>query len=156
MSTYIKVDTGNVPQLGRRWRGEASGAVQRILANGSVIVQRSMRKNAPVGVTQRLAGNIQRTVGNGEAKITPLSKYAEVIEKGRKPGSRMPPWKNEDFQRWVRAKLGNVSPFVVARSIARKGTQPQPFIEKTHKETEPQIQEYAARAIANVISKLEA
>ena len=142
MSTYIKVDTGNVPHLGRRWRGEASGAVQRILANGSVIVQRSMRKNAPVGVTQRLAGNIQRTVGNGE--------------KGRKPGSRTPPWKNEDFQRWVRAKLGNVSPFVVARSIARKGTQPQPFIEKTYKETEPQIQEYAARAIANVISKLEA
>ena len=67
MSTYIKVDTGSVPHLGRRWRGEASGAVQRILANGSVIVQRSMRKNAPVGVTQRLAGNIQRTVGNGEA-----------------------------------------------------------------------------------------
>lgn len=79
-----------------------------------------------------------------------------MIEKGRKLGAHPPlkvfvlPW------RYTATRLGNVSPFVVARSIARKGTQPQPFIEKTYKETEPQIQEYAARAMANVISKLEA
>lgn len=77
--------------------------------------------------TGRLGGSISHTIsGQGAAltgRVGPSVRYGFWVEHGRKPG-RPPPI--DAVQGW--AKRHGVSPFAVARAIARKGTKPRPFL----------------------------
>ena len=90
----------------------------------TAIIQGGVITDTPVGVTSILRGSWQAdTLGAWPLILgvvgSPLA-YSEVIERGRHAGSQMPP--PDALASWVATKLGpDVSPFVVARSIGRKG-----------------------------------
>lgn len=153
----ITIDDSQFVRLCRRFPTEIDGAFRRILTDGSIIVQKELKETAPVGITQNLAGKIQRTVSRSQARIRPLMEYAYWVEYGRGAG-KMPPWsgaEGEDFRKWVEAKMGaSVPPFVVARAIGRSGTKPHPFIEPTYKSTEPKVTRYAQTEVARIVGIL--
>jgi len=58
--------------------------------------------------------------------------YAEFIDKGRKPGSRMPPQK--PIEDWLKRKgINNKSSFAIRKSISVRGIKPRPFLDAVAK-----------------------
>ena len=95
--------------------------------------------------------NFEITKGSSNYIVTiNLEEYWKNISYGRKPGSRMPPV--EAIENWI--KIRKIIPrplilpnkksiiptvkqlaFIIARSIAKKGIQPRPFMRETIAET---------------------
>jgi hypothetical protein len=104
------------------------------------IIQGAVMEGTPVGVTSILRGSWQ-----SDAKVSPLGftasvgsglVHAPVVEHGRSVGAPMPP--PDALATWVARKLGpDVSPFVVARSIKRKGTKGVHMLETAVDRTRP-------------------
>ncbi len=120
---------GNHPR-----RGEIMVAAMEAQAG---IVWSAVVPLTPVGVTSLLRGAwATQVLGGGAAGAgtvvgivgNPLV-YAEVIERGRRPGARMPP--PDALRTWVARKMGpEASAFVVARSIGRKGIEAREMLKK--------------------------
>lgn len=153
----ITIDDSQFVRLCRKYPVEIDNAFKRILSDGSIIVQKELTEQAPVGVTQMLAGRVQRTVTRAQARIKPLMAYAYWVENGRGAG-KMPPWSGDagkEFRQWVELRFGgSVPPFVVARAIGQKGTKPHPFVAPTHKITEPKVQRYAESEVTRIVRLL--
>ena len=91
-----------------------------------------------------------------------LEEYWKNISYGRKPGSRMPPV--EAIENWI--KIRKIIPrplilpnkksiiptvkqlaFIIARSIAKKGIQPRPFMRETIEDTMKDFQSKLTAAV---------
>jgi HK97 gp10 family phage protein len=153
----IQVDDKQLRRLYKKYPAEIDDAFKRILTDGSIIVQKRLRENAPVGVTQDLSRKIQRTVSKSTARIRPMAGYTYWVENGRGAG-KAPPWsgsEGEDFRKWVALKMGSsVPPFVVARAIGKKGTKAQPFVKPTYDDTKPIVTRYAQSEVTRLVGVL--
>ena len=133
----LHIDAGALAGLARAWRAapelvvdEMTGAVWE----ASLLVEREVSERTPIGVGGGggLAGSIAARKPElfGEevtGTIGTSLRHAIPVELGRRPGQRQPPL--EPLADWAVAKLG-VShdeargvAFVIARKIARHGTE---------------------------------
>lgn len=120
---------------GRDWLGipgqqERRIAVQTLLEAWSMTVWGAVVPLTPVGVTgiarsSWIAMPVRGVGGDVfESGVGSPELHVEVLEEGRRAGARMPP--PNAIARWVEVKLGgDVDPFVIARSIGRKGIAEQ-------------------------------
>lgn len=151
----ITINSKAVRDLQKRFGSQIAARIQNIYNDGSIIVAKQITTNAAVGVTGNLNRNIERTVNANGARIVPKEKYHSVIEKGRRPNGKMPPYSDPLFVKWVNQKLGSdASPYLVARSIAKKGTKAQPFIVPAYVKTKPIVERYAASEITKMVQEL--
>lgn len=100
--------------------------VRTAMTAGSLLIEGSARSLAGKD-TGRNAGSITHNISGGGANLTskigPSTAYGYYAEKGRKPG-RMPPI--SAIEGW--ANRHGINPYVLAKSIARKGTKPHPYM----------------------------
>jgi len=100
--------------------------VRTAMTAGSLLIEGSARRLAPRH-TGRLAGSITHAITGGGANLTskigPSVAYGLYAELGRGPG-RPPPV--SAVASWARAH--GMDPFVLARSIGRKGTKGKPYM----------------------------
>lgn len=124
----IKVTVRGFKEL-RRNMGEAGKAVYPLaksaLNKSAIQIKGRAKNNAPVAF-----GDLQRSFKHDVKGLTATvwsgKEYALYVEKGTRP--HFPPV--APLARWAGLKLGDSSlGFVIARSIAKKGTKAQPFFE---------------------------
>lgn len=118
--------------LERLQAGIASGPatlateVRTAMVAGSLLIEGSARSLAPKD-TGRLGGSITHSISGGGANLTsrigPSVAYGIYVEKGRGPGKAPP---IGAIAGWA-ARHG-INPYVLARSIARKGVRPRPYM----------------------------
>lgn len=115
---------------------------QRLAAMETTVglIQAGVVIASPVGVTSVLRGSWRSEVHlTGHSVVGVVGSpqvHAEIMEVGRRPGARQPPL--EAVARWVEVKMGpGVDPFVVARSIGRKGIEGRRMLERTVQATAP-------------------
>ena len=119
-----------VPQIA--WEGVFLLA-HEAMAEITNMLKREVMTRTPVGVSGNLRGSIFTEIKGDNSSalrgvVASRVPYAGYVEFGRRPGGRMPPWREgSPLYRWVAYKLGppdgsieRVS-FLVARSIARRG-----------------------------------
>lgn len=152
----IQIDTKAVERVLARAPGKINKAKYEILNRGSIMTQAEMRINAPV-----FDGELRRTirpkwVSADTVIVFSDAPHAPAIEFGRRPGGKMPPYhEGTPLAKWVKIKMGaDVPAFLVARSIARKGTKGQKFARKTYVTMKPQVNSMAAQVIAKTIKGL--
>ena len=66
-----------------------------------------------------------------KVRIAPAQKYAKYVEYGTRPHHVSP----EHLEGW--AHRHGISPYAVAKSIAKKGTKAHPFVDETFAKVEP-------------------
>lgn len=118
--------------LERLQAGIASGPatlateVRGAMTAGSLLIEGAARGLAPKD-TGRLAGSITHSISGSGANLTskigPSVQYGLFVERGRAPG-KMPPI--AAIAGWAARK--GIDPFVLARSIGRKGTKARPYM----------------------------
>jgi hypothetical protein len=116
------------------------------------ILEREIKTRTPLGATKILRGSIfSEPRGNPvrEVIVGSTSLYAPIVERGRQPGKFPPPG---PIQLWVRRILGVENPkeiraiaFLVARKIARFGTEGAFMFERASKESNPALQAIAEK-----------
>ncbi len=99
-----------------------------------------------------MRSSIHTRIGNLKAVVTPTTKYARFVHEGRKPGGKMPPYKTGSLNRWA-TKRG-MNPFLVARSIARKGTKPNKFMDKAYKIVKPGAEREANIILTDIVRSI--
>jgi hypothetical protein len=78
-------------------------------------------------------------------KVGRTSAYARVMEHGRRAGAPMPPWKGPgSIEGWALAH--GMNPFLLARSIGRKGIKPRHWLERAKNNVESKVRTRFARA----------
>lgn len=103
--------------------------------------------------TGRLQSGIHSSIGHLQGKVVPTAKHSIYVEKGRRPGSRMPPYREgSPLNSWARRR--GIPPFLVARSIARKGIKPFPFTDRTYRYVKPLAERDATNTLGDIVRSL--
>jgi HK97 gp10 family phage protein len=121
------------------------------MTEATLTVESTARSLAPRD-TGRLQGSISsRITGGGTSlvgEIGPSVRYGLFVERGTRP--HWPPV--AAVSGWARRR--GIPPFLVARSIARKGTRAQPYMEPALERNRGRIEAIFARVGARVFSRL--
>jgi hypothetical protein len=111
-------------------------------------LRQSFIPSKPLQRGQSITGNVSTSLA-----------YGIVMERGRTPGSKMPPV--NAIELWVRRKLGITgdesrgAAFVIARSIAKKGIKGVFMVENAFEEGSPQAIKLFDLAIEKAVDKIE-
>lgn len=139
MQISVVVDSASVLAMLEKAPVMVSTRLRNLVEAGAVAVQREMRQAAPVGVTGQLRGSVRYTFTPFalSAEVSPNVPYAAPVETGSK--AHFPPYgEGTPLAAW--AKLKGLNPFLVARSISRKGTKANPFVQHTYDKMKPIIE----------------
>lgn len=124
MDIKLSVDQHKLQAALRKAPQQARNALQKGINAGGIIIQREMIEQAPAH-DGRLRQSVEIKSGDLKVKVAPTAKYAPYVE-----GGTGPHWVGIDkIEKW--ANDHGISPFAVQRSIATKGTKPNPFVERT-------------------------
>jgi hypothetical protein len=123
----------------------------KAIRGSAVLVERYGKQEAPVDRGE-LRSSIRPRFMHLAVAIGPHAKYAVPVHEGSKP--HWPPikaftGKEESLDLWARRH--GVSAFAVARSIARKGTKPNPFMERAAVLAKPGVLKLFDKAADKII-----
>lgn len=137
------------------------GYINRWLLESATLTKDEMSARAPEGVAgamgQGLKNHIAITHNPGKmtAEIKPDNTiaYADAVETGSRP--HMPPVNPDGaLAQWCEMK--GLSLWAVAKSIARNGTRPHPYIEPTYVAVQSRVQSSFAEGVDNYIARMSA
>lgn len=124
----------------------------------AVAKTQALGRYAPINLHHYLDGWQAKKLDNG-AVLFNDTPYAAVIERGRRPGSRMPPKKA--IAEWLEQKLrGRIKnrkkrlaeasslAYVVARAIGRRGLPAKRILRKTKRKLNPMVRRAVREALA--------
>lgn len=127
--------------------------VTQAFHKSAIAVQNEARQRAPVDRGQlrnRITYVVDAAPIPRHARIGVKLDYAQTMNDGRRAGARMPPVKA--IEQWLRRVRSSAPPFVVARSIGRKGIKGKKFMEGGLQAATGHIQ----RAFAQAAREIEA
>lgn len=150
MNIAIEVDSRQLEEAFRRAPVVVARELQGWVSKTTLRGERQAKiEVSPKADTGQLQNSIHSVIGLLKGEVKPTAKHAIFVEDGRRPGSKMPPFGDRSsLGSWARRK--GIEPFVVARSIARKGIKPFPFMDKTYKTIKP----IAARDGQDTLNKI--
>lgn len=149
--TFTMDAQGVVDMLGAAAEG-MNGVVLERLTVASTFVAELMKTKAPVGVEGALRDSIVPVIDSSAmtAEIKPLARYADAVETGSKPH-----WAPIDpLRAW--AEMHGMNVYTLRASIAKKGTQPHPYIKPTYDETSELVPPIFASGIESFLQGLAA
>lgn len=124
-------------------RKEVGAAVKK----SSLAVMKAIMQTAPVD-RGLLRQSVSAEISESRGLVKPEAPYAEDVEFGRKPPVKITPKERVGIMAWAKRK--NLNPYAVLKSIARKGTKKNPFVERGFKRSRPQALFYFDQAIDKI------
>lgn len=140
--------------------------LDRVMVEAIQFLIREVKERTPQGVYGAQGGLLGSIQGEVLGKGTPLikgivfssQKYAEVVEKGRRPGKGMPP--PGVLLRWIEVKLGvdertaKSLEFVIRRKIGQKGFEGAHMFERALDENFSSIQKIFRKEGFSIVRRL--
>ncbi len=153
MAFEIKIENLNeIREAFRMYPVISNREIQRGLLDAGKLIAGTEKGEAPVGVTAHLRQSIGIRMRIGSVVIIPSKKYAINVHEGTKPhyvsvkGSRAP------LRIWAIKK--GLNPYAVQKSIMRKGTKANPFVNRTIQKAEYQVRRIFVGVLERIIKSL--
>ncbi|MBI4150500.1 HK97 gp10 family phage protein [Candidatus Woesearchaeota archaeon] len=131
----------------------AAEFLQRAINATLITIEGKAKTKAPVGVTGALRNRWNIVAKPLSGSLTSGVKYSTFVEKGTRP--HWPPWKGakgRGLQQWARSK--GIPVFLVARSIAKKGTKAHPFLEPAVRDSVPAMERFLRDALHDTMEEI--
>ena len=148
----IKVQVKGLDELIRNF-DTASDQFTTVMKSALTTSVKSIRKRALLESkgskdTGKLQRNIRQEVRGLVGSVTAGSKHSIFIEEGTKP--HFPPV--APLEAWAKRKLGKSGlGFVIARKIAREGTEAQPFMQPAADKSKSDVNKFFNNAVDDLI-----
>lgn len=123
--------------------------VNRAINRSLVRILGQEKQQAPVG-TGNLRDNWRIDMSRFAGTLASNAPYALSVHFGTRP--HMPPAGDSFFQLWCRKK--GLNPWAVARSIARHGTKPNPFLQRAVDAEQENVSGEFKSALSAIVSAL--
>jgi len=128
---------------------EIGNAVQK----ATLEIRGQVKREAPVD-DGKLRQNIYSDVKGLRGTILPIrasQKYAICVHEGTKP--HHPPVKEgKGIHKWATKK--GLNPYAVAKSIAKKGTKANPFMDRAVNKTKSKVNQFFEKALENIVNRM--
>lgn len=155
MAGTVTIDISSIKRWAEAVRADSGERVQQeinlALKNSANLVQRQEAKEVPRGTSGKLASTLRQLVTTVSATIGPNPDldYPLYVHDGTQP--HMPPV--DAITEWANSK--GISPWALAKGIAKHGTRANKFADRTYDDTkEAVVQEFvtASEMILNFVA----
>ena len=148
----LNVDSlGHILKLAEKYPEVSEIEINKAINRSLLRLKREAVLQAPFGVTgagRNLRDNWKITLDRFEGSISSGADYAVAVEKGTKPH-----WVSiEAITPWAKSK--GIPPFLVARSIAKKGTKANPFFSRAIEAAKEGINKEFTDALHNIKTRV--
>jgi hypothetical protein len=150
----FKLDDAQVKRLVERAPAAVLNHMRRLIEGAAIDVQREMRIQAPIAVTGQLRGSVRYKFNAMalRAEISPNVPYGSAIEEGRGP-RKVSVAEGSPLRKW--AEFKGLNPYAVQKSIAKKGTKANPFIQRTYNRMKPIVEKDIEEGMVALIRSLD-
>lgn len=148
----FNIDDREVQLMLRKAPEKVRETIKLVLTAGAIDTQAHAREEEAPTFDGGLKRNIKVRIFKDHAEVSSDAKYSAPIEYGRKAGKHVPMKQGVGLWKWAESK--GIPPFAVARSIFKKGTKPNPFMQRTHDIMKPKVESLAERQFGQMIKEL--
>lgn len=150
MNISVDIDTSQLRQAFSKAPIVVGGKINVWVHKTAFMTEREVKQQIPPNVdTGQLQNSVHVIPGNMRAEVKPMSKHAIYVHEGRRPGSMPPSGEGTQLNRWA-TKRG-LNPFLVARSIGRKGTKANPFMDNAYRIVKPRAERDAKILLDGIV-----
>lgn len=141
-----------IREVFRRYPIIADEEIQKGLERAGKLITRIEKEEVPIGVSNQLRQSIAMRLMPNNVVIAPHKNYAVSVHEGTPP-HYVPVNNPRDPLRIWAIKKG-LNPYAVQKSIAKKGTKPNKFVERTVKKAEGETRQIFSEVLENIITKI--
>lgn len=153
MPFEIKIENINeIREVFRMYPVAANREIQRGLLDAGKLISGQEKREAPVGVTAHLRQSIGIRLRSGSVIIVPKKEYAVAVHEGTKPHYISVKSKRAPLRIWAIKK--GLNPYAVQKSIMRKGTKPNPFVDRTIDKVNYQVRRIFVSVLERIIKSI--
>lgn len=151
MNLNIQIDDRELRAAFAKAPTKVASGINVWIKRAALLTEDEAKRQVPPSIfTGRMQSSIHTSFGRNSATVKPTSKYAYWVHEGRKPNRRMPPFgPGTDLNAWATRK--GMNPFLVARSIGRKGTKGNPFMDKAYRSVKPRVEREAQIILGEIV-----
>ncbi|MCF7819877.1 MAG: hypothetical protein K9M44_00195 [Candidatus Pacebacteria bacterium] len=122
-----------------------------LLQAGKMIVGTEKRE-VPIGVTNHLRQSIGMRLNANSVVIVPKKEYAIPVHEGTRPHYVPVHNKRAPLRIWAIKK--GLNPYAVQKSIMRKGTKANPFVDRTVDMTNTKVRKIFVQVLEKIIKRI--
>ncbi len=122
-----------------------------LLESGKLIVK-AEKEEAPVGNTAHLRQSIGMKIGNNSITIVPKKEYAIAVHEGTSPHFVSVKNARDPLRLWAIKK--GLNPYAIQKSIAKKGTKANPFVDRTIKKVNDKVRNVFVKVLEKIIKRI--
>lgn len=151
MSNPVTVELKNfnrLQEVASRYPQVAEKHVGYAITRALTRVMGSVKQEAPQGVSTFLKNRWTIRAGRFEGTLFSGTEYASAVHNGTRP--HFVPI--EDLKKWAIKK--GINAYAVQKSIAKKGTRPNKFLDRAVKANESKMDKDLQDAITNIINEV--
>lgn len=153
MPFEIKIENINeIREVFRMYPVIANREIQNGLLEAGKTISGQEKREAPVGVTAHLKQSIGIRLKSGSVIIVPKKEYAMAVHQGTRPHYVSVKDKRSPLHIWAIKK--GLNPYAVQKSIMRKGTKPNPFVDRTIERVEYKVRRIFVGVMEKIIKNI--
>jgi len=141
-----------IRELFRQFPIVANEEIQKGLEKAGKLVTKTEKEEVPIGVSGQLRQSIAMRLVPNNVTIAPNKNYAFSVHEGSRP--HFVPVNNPRDPLRIWAIKKGLNPYAVQKSIAKKGTKPNRFVERTVDKSEAEAGRIFAQVLENIIKRI--
>ncbi|MFH0891337.1 MAG: hypothetical protein V1867_00990 [Candidatus Falkowbacteria bacterium] len=130
----------------------ANREIQSGLLEAGKVILANEKGESPVGVTAQLRLTIGLRLKSGSVIISPNKQYALSVHQGTRPHYVSVRDKRAPLRLWAIKK--GINPYALQKSIMRKGTKANPFVDRTVQKSEWPVRRIFVGVLERIIKSL--
>lgn len=153
MAFEIKIENlDEIREAFRMYPVISNQEIQKGLLESGKLITSTEKKEVPVGVTNFLRQSIGMRLKQGSIIVEPKKNYAIAVHEGTKPHYAPVSSPRDSLRIWAIRK--GLNPYAVQKSIMKKGTKANPFVDRTVALVNYQIRRIFAGVLENIIKRI--
>ncbi|MCX6795807.1 MAG: hypothetical protein WCG01_02370 [bacterium] len=141
-----------IREVFRQFPSIADQEIQDGLERAGKLITRIEKEEVPIGVSGQLRQSIMMRLVPNNVTIAPDKNYAIDVHEGTPPHYVSVKNPRDPLRIWAIKK--GINPYAVQRSIAKKGTKPNPFVERTVASAEGEVRQIFSQVLENIIKRI--
>ena len=153
MPFEVKIENLNeIREVFRMYPIVANQEISKGLLRSGKLIVGTEKRQVPIGVTNHLRQSIGMRLTANSVMIVPKKKYAISVHEGTRPHYVSVSNPRSPLRLWAIKK--GINPYALQKSIMRKGTKANPFVDRTVNMTNKKVRKIFVGVLEKIIKRI--